>query len=80
MPEFAKINRKVLAKEMPEQMKKWFINAIQKHPAIPKPDKDFVCDFIHNYESISDADRTEVLDVIDSMDLFIIGQRKDPNI
>lgn len=72
MPEYAKINRKVLAKEMPEQMKKWFIDMIQKHPAIPKPDKDMVCDFLNNYESISDADRTEVLDVIDMMDLFAI--------
>ena len=72
MPEYAKVNRKIFAKEMPEQMKKWFIIMIQNHPVIPKPDKDFVCDFLHNYESISDANRTEVLDVIDSMDLFAI--------
>jgi hypothetical protein len=73
MPEYAKINRKVFAKEMPAQMKKAFMILIQKHPALPSADKDFVCDFLHNYESISDANRTEVLDVIDSMELFVVG-------
>jgi len=71
MPEFAKINRKIFATEMPEKLKQYFIVLIQKHPALPKTDKDFVCDFIHNYESISDANRSEVLDVIDGLELFI---------
>lgn len=74
MPEFAKINRQIFAKEMPQKLKEYFIVMIQKHPALPKPDKDFVCDFLNNYETISDANRNEVLDVIDGLELFIRGE------
>ena len=74
MPEFAKINRQIFAKEMPQKLKEYFIVLIQKHPIIPKADKDFVCDFLNNYESISDENRNEVLDVIDGLQLFIRGE------
>ena len=74
MPEFAKINRKIFAKEMPQKLKEWFIVMIQHHNGLPKSEKDFVCDFLNNYESISDENRNDVLDVIDGLELFVKGE------
>jgi hypothetical protein len=74
MPEFAKINRKIFAKEMPEKLKQYFIFVIQKHPTLPQKEKDFVSDFLNNYESISDENRNDVMDVIDGLGLFIRGE------
>lgn len=74
MPEFAKINRKIFAKEMPEKLKEYFIILIQKNAILPQIDKDFICEFINNYESISDTNRNEVLDVIDALELFTKGE------
>lgn len=66
----AKINRTIFGKEMPDKLKQCFIVLIQKNPILQQADKDFVCDYIHNFESISDEHRIEVFDIIDSMELF----------
>jgi hypothetical protein len=68
---FAKLNRTNLQTTMPLNIKKAFIILVQKHPALKQTDKDFICDNLFHYESISQASRMEVLDIIDSMELFV---------
>ena len=70
---FAKLNRTLFEKAMPVKIKQAFILLVQKHPALKQCDKDFVCDNLHHYESINQYSRMEVLDVIDGMELFVLG-------
>lgn len=70
---FAKLNRTHFETTMPDNIKKAFMLLVQKHPALKQCDKDFVCDNLHHYESINQYSRMEVLDVIDSMELFVLG-------
>lgn len=72
MPEYAKINREILATHMSETLKKSFILLVQNHPALPKSEKDFICDSIHHYEDIDQTSRNDVMDVLDAMELFVI--------
>lgn len=74
MSRILKLNRESFRTSMPENIKDAFIKIIQGHPALPKPEKDFVCDYLHNYEAISQENRNEVLDVIDQMELFRVGK------
>jgi hypothetical protein len=61
---------------MPEKFKKWLIAQIQakqiwaQTDIWTQSDKDFICDNIHNYETITDGDRADVLDIIDGLELF----------
>lgn len=72
MPEYAKIKRELFRKSMPENLKKSFIILVQHHQALGQSDKDFICDNIHHYEDIDEVSRTDVLDVLDGMDMFIV--------
>jgi hypothetical protein len=72
MPEYAKIKRELFRKSMPDNLKKAFIILVQHHPALGQSDKDFVCDNIHHYETIDEVSRTDVLDVLDGMDMFVV--------
>lgn len=71
MTTFAKLKRELFKESMPDNIKKAFITLVQKHPALGASDKDFICDNIQNYETIDDVSKTDVLDVIDGMELFI---------
>ena len=71
MTEYAKLQRHLLKDGMNDVLKKAFITLVQGHPALPKSDKDFICDSIHHFESISEENRTHVMDVIDEMALFV---------
>jgi len=75
--QYAKIKRDLFKASMPENIKKAFIVLVQQHPALGKSDKDFVCDNIHNYELIDDVSRTDVLDVLDGMDMFVLGENPE---
>ena len=68
-----KLRRDIFRNQMAPEIKKAFMILIQKHPCLSQSDRDFVCDNIHNFETISDASREDVLDVIDSMELFVAG-------
>jgi len=71
-----KFNRETFRNTMPTEFKKWLIARIQaKHiwarqNIWTQSDKDFICDHIHNYETITDGDRADVLDIIDGLELF----------
>ena len=68
---YAKLNRKMFETGMPDNLKKAFITLVQQHPALQQSDKDFVCEHIHHFDDIDEIHRTDVLDVIDGMNLFI---------
>lgn len=72
MTEYAKIKRELFRTSMPDNLKKAFIQLVQHHNALGQSDKDFVCDNIHNYETIDEVSRIDVLDVLDGMDMFIV--------
>lgn len=72
MTEYAKIKRELFRKSMPENLKKSFIILVQHHQALGQSDKDFICENILHYEDISEVSRTDVLDVLDGMDMFIV--------
>ena len=72
MPEYAKIKRELFETQIPESLKRSFIVLVQNHNVLPKSDKDFICDHIHHYEDIDQQSRTDVMDVLDAMELFII--------
>ena len=74
MTKILKLNRESFRITMPDNIKDAFIKIIQGHPALPQSEKDFVCDYLHNYEAISQTNRNEVLDVIDSMELFRVSK------
>lgn len=71
------LNRKFLATEMPDNMKKGFILAITHTPYIPYHQKAFICDNIHNYEKIDDYSKGQLLDVLDELHLFSIDTPKN---
>lgn len=77
--QYAKIKRDLFKKSMPDNIKKAFITLVQQHPALGKSDKDFVCDNIQNYELIDDLSRTDVLNVLDGMDMFVFGENPEKN-
>jgi len=68
---YMKLNRTTFKDTMPDNLKKSFILLVQQHPALTKELKDFVCDVLQNYESMSEHNRSECLDVIDEMQLFV---------
>lgn len=72
MTEYAKIKRELFRKSMPDNLKKAFIILVQQHPALGKSDKDFVCENINHYETIDEVSRTDVMDVLDGMDMFVV--------
>ena len=72
---YAKLNRKTFREVMPENLKIAFIKIIQACPALTSEAKDFTCDMLHNYETIGEFARGEVLDVIDELHLFKVGNK-----
>lgn len=65
-----KLNRESFRNSMPDNIKEALIKIVQGHPALPASEKDFICDYLHNYEKIGHCNRMEVLDLIDEMELF----------
>ena len=72
MPEYAKIKRELFETQIPETLKRSFIVLVQNHNVLRQSDKDFICDNIHHYENIDTQSRTDVLVVLDAMELFIM--------
>lgn len=68
---YVKLNRKFFAETMPEDMKRAFMLIINNTSCLPYDQKVFLCDNIHNYERINDYTRSELLDVLDELHLFV---------
>ena len=74
MSKILKLNRESFRTTMPDNIKDAFIKIIQGHPGLPQSEKDFICDYLHNYETISQTNRNEVLELIDQMELFRVSK------
>jgi hypothetical protein len=74
--QYAKLQRHLLKESMNDTLKKAFVTLVQTHPALSKSDKDFICDNIQNYETIDQASRSDILDVIDGLGLFVKKQSR----
>lgn len=72
MTEYAKIKRELFRTSMPDKLKKAFIVLVQNHNVLGQSDKDFICENINHYEDIDEVSRTDVLDVLDGMEMFVI--------
>lgn len=66
-----RLSRTFFSRGMPDDFKRVFIKVVQHTACLPKDQKDFLCDQIHNYEHIGDFGRKEILDVIDELRLFV---------
>jgi hypothetical protein len=67
---YVKLNRAFFAQEMPADMKRVFMLAINNTPCFGEREKIFLCDNIFHYEDIGDFARKEILDVLDELRLF----------
>lgn len=74
MPETEKhltLNRRFFADTIPDDMKRVFMLVINNTPCFPDDHKAFLCGCIHNYETIDEYARGQLLDVIDELKLFV---------
>lgn len=72
MTEYAKIKRELFRTSMPDNLKKAFIVLVQNHNVLGQSDKDFICENINHYEDIDEVSRTDIMDVLDGMEMFVI--------
>ena len=70
----AKLNRDLFRESMPSGIVSSLIKCVQNHPALPKKDKDWVCDCLQNYEHLDTFSKNQVLDIIDEMEFFVFGK------
>jgi len=68
---YIKLNRKFFAESMPDDMKRVFMLIVNNTPYFPQKQKEFLCDHIHHFEHIGDFARSELLDVLDELHLFV---------
>jgi hypothetical protein len=68
---YVKLNRVFFSKTMPADMKRIFMLVVNNTPYFPDDQRAFLCGCIHNYETIDDYTRGQLLDVLDDLKLFV---------
>jgi hypothetical protein len=69
---YIRLSRTFFSKSMPDDFKRMFMLVIKNTHYLPDNQKEFLCDHIHHYENISDLARSELLDVLDGLQLFVL--------
>lgn len=65
------LNRGFFSTTMPDDMKRVFMLVVNNTPCFPDDQRAFLCGCIHNYETIDDYTRGQLLDVLDDLKLFV---------